>query len=142
LTDHGDRLEGKAHSHASPVDLLATREGLHRGVCFDESEMVYIRRVFEQDSCRAQETASRARRLAAFLSKDNPTLAGELGRSRRTVERHRANLLALLETRLRSLRESYRSAGKDADASAVTDLIRKLERVSTLRVGHQVALGR
>jgi hypothetical protein len=140
--DDGDYLKAKAYSSDSPVELLGAREGIHRGICFDESDVVYIPRVFEPDSRHAREAAARARRLAKPLSRNIETLAKKLGRSRRTVERQKAKSRSQLESRFRLLRAAYRSAGKDGDVPAVTELVQKLDRVTTVRARHRSRAGR
>jgi DNA-directed RNA polymerase specialized sigma24 family protein len=125
--------EGKACSADSLVHLLATQEGLHCGLCFDESEMFYIRRALEAYSDHADETSAKARWLAELLSSDTRALAEGLGCSQRTILRQRANMRSQLESGLHLLRDEYRSVGKNDDALAVTELMQKLKRVADVR---------
>jgi hypothetical protein len=140
--DDGDYGPGKACSSDSPAHLLTTREGLRHGVCFDESEMFYIRRAFEPYSDHPGEPTARAWRLAELLSNDTRALAEGLGCSPRTIERQRAHLQSQLEGGLHRLRDDYRSAGKDDDALAVTELMEKLNKVATLRTARGMAVRR
>jgi hypothetical protein len=103
---------------------------LDSGVCFDESEMFYIRRAFEPYSDRADETTAKAWRLAELLSNDARALAEGLGCSQRAIRRQRASLRSQLERGLHSLRDEYRSVGKHDDAAAVTELMQKLKKVA------------
>jgi hypothetical protein len=128
--DDSDYGEGKACSSDSPVRTLATREGLHSGVCFDESEMFYIRRAFGPHSDHADETTAKAWRLAELLSNDTRALAEGLGCSQRTILRRRAKTRSELESGLHLLRDEYRSVGKTDDALAVTELMQKLKKVA------------
>jgi DNA-directed RNA polymerase specialized sigma24 family protein len=141
-TDDGDCGEGEAYSSDSPAHSLATQEGLRSGVCFDESEMFYIRRAFEAYSGRADEPTARAWRLAELLSNDTHALAEGLGCSERTIMRRRADLRSQLERGLHSLRDEYRSAGKNDDALAVTELMQKLDKVATVRMVKRLAVRR
>jgi hypothetical protein len=125
-----DYGEGKACSSHSPAHTLATQEGMHSGVCFDESEMFYIRRAFEPYSDDADETTARAWRLAELLSNDTRVLAEGLGCTQRTILRRRAKMRSQLESGLHFLRDEYRSVGKDDDALAVTELMQKLKKVA------------
>jgi hypothetical protein len=131
--DDRDYGEGKARSSDSPASALATQDGMHNGVCFDESEMFYIRRAFEPYSDHADETTAKAWRLAGLLSNDTRALAAGLGCTQRTIVRHRANMRSQLESGLHLLREEYRSVGKNDDALAVTELMQKLKKVASLR---------
>jgi ATP phosphoribosyltransferase regulatory subunit HisZ len=115
---------------------------LRSGVCFDESEMFYIRRAFEAYSDRADEPAAKAWRLAELLSNDTHALAEGLGCSERTILRRRANLRSQLERGLHSLRDEYQSAGKNDDALAVTELMQKLNKVATVRTVKGLAVRR
>jgi DNA-directed RNA polymerase specialized sigma24 family protein len=130
--DDSDYRVGKACSADSPDGTLATQEGLHSGVCFDESEMFYIRRAFEPYSDHAAETTAKAWRLAGLLSHDTRALAEGLGCSPRTILRQRANMQSQLESGLHLLRDEYRSVGKNDDALAVTELMRKLKKVASV----------
>src|SRR6516165_4119197 len=91
-SDDRDDRQGKARSSDSPACTLATQEGLDSGVCFDESEMFYIRRAFEPYSDRADETTAKAWRLAELLSNDARALGEGLGCSQRAIRRQRASL--------------------------------------------------
>jgi hypothetical protein len=133
---------GKAYCSDSPARTLATREGLHSGVCFDESEMFYIRRAFEPYSDHADESTAKAWRLAELLSNDTRALAEGLGCCRRTIARQRANMRSQLERGLHLLRDEYRSVGKNDDALAVTELIQKLKKVASVRTVAGLAVGR
>jgi hypothetical protein len=115
---------------------------LQSGVCFDESEMYYIRRAFEPYSDHADEPTADAWRLVELLSDDTRALAEGRGCSPRTIMRRRANLRSQLERGLRSLRDEYRSVGKDDDASAVTELMQKLNKVATARTARRLAVPR
>ena len=132
-SDDRDDRQGKARSSDSPACALATREGLDSGVCFDESEMFYIRRAFEPYSDRADETTAKAWKLAELLSNDARALAEGLGCSQRAILRQRASLRSQLERGLHLLRDEYRSAGKHDDAAAVTELMQKLKKVRACR---------
>jgi hypothetical protein len=140
--DGSDYGQGKACSSDSPICTLATREGLHSGVCFDESEMFYIRRAFEPYSDHADEAMAKAWRLAELLSHDTRALAAGRGRSQRTIRRQRANLQSRLESGLHLLRDEYRSAGKVDDASAVTELMQKLKKVASVQTVKGLAVRR
>jgi hypothetical protein len=140
--DDGDYGEGKACSSDSPVRTLATQEGLHSGVCFDESEMFYIRRALEPYSDHADETTAKAWRLAELLSNDTRALAAGLGCSRRTILRQRANMRSQLERGLHLLRDEYRSVGKDDDALEVTELMQKLKKVAGVQTVKGLAVRR
>jgi hypothetical protein len=131
--DDRDYREGEVRCSDSPVRTLATREGLHSGVCFDESEMFYIRRAFEPYSDHADETTAKAWRLAELLSNDTRALAEGLGCTQRTIVRQRANMRSQLESGLHLLREEYRSVGKNDDALAITELMQKLKKVASVR---------
>ena len=124
-----DYGEARACSSDSPDRTLATQEGLHSGVCFDESEMCYIRRAFEPYSDRADETTAKAWRLAELLSNSTRALAEGLSCSQRAILRRRANMRTQLESGLHLLRDEYRSVGKYDDAVAVTELMQKLKKV-------------
>jgi hypothetical protein len=140
--DDSDYTEGKAGSFDSPVNTLSTQEGLHSGVCFDESEMFYIRRAFEPYSDHADETTAKAWRLAELLSNDARTLAEWLGCNQRTILRQRANMRSQLESGLHLLRDEYRSVGKNDDALAVTELMQKLKKVASAQTVKGLAVRR
>jgi hypothetical protein len=140
--DDRDYRDGEACSSDSPVRTLATQEGLQSGVCFDESDMFYIRRAFEPYSDHADETTAKAWRLAELLSRDTRVLAEELGCSQRTIVRQRAKMRAQLESGLHLLREEYRFVGKNDDALAVTELMQKLRKVAQCANGKGWAVRR
>jgi DNA-directed RNA polymerase specialized sigma24 family protein len=128
--DDCDYRGGKACSSDSQVRTLAAQEGLRSGVCFDESEMFYIRGAFELCSDHADETTAKAWRLAELFSNDTRVLAERLGCCQRTILRRRAKVRSQLERGLHLLRDEYRSVGKNDDALAVTELTQKLKKVA------------